>query len=375
MSAPLPAAADPLRIARRLLAVPTAPFHEGGVMDCLRGLLAEAGVPFRADRHGNLIARHRKGNGPRWALVAHTDHPGIDVTAVRGRTAHGAYLGGVLPEALPGTRVRLHGADGAEARGVLRAVRMVRGEKRVTIDLDDPGAGPARGIARGAFGVFDLGTVRADRRRISAVAVDDLIGCATIVAVLARFRAEGLPGRIDGVFTRAEEVGFIGAQLLAEDGALEGARVVSLEASRELPGAWPGRGPVLRVGDRATVFHSGLEHHLHRVAKDLAAREPGFSFQRQLMSGGTCEATVFTAHGLVAAGLAYPLVNYHNVTPEGGIGREEVATPDYRNGIRLLVEAIRRDGRGGRGGADATFPRYLKDLRKSTARYRRRLPG
>jgi len=199
--------------------------------------------------------------------------------------------------------------------------------------------------------------------------VDDLIGCATIVAVLAAFAVQGRPGRIDGVFTRAEEVGFIGTQLLAEDGALAGARVVSLEASRELPGAWPGRGPVLRVGDRATVFHSGLEHHLHAVAKDLATRVPGFMFQRQLMSGGTCEATVFTAHGVATAGLAYPLVNYHNVTPENGIGREEVATADYLNGIRLLVEAI------GRGGVDASFPLYLRDLRKGTARYRRRLSG
>jgi len=372
VSAPPPPAADPVRIARRLLAVPTAPFHEDGVMDCLRGLLAEAGVPFRADRHGNLIARYRKGGAPRWALVAHTDHPGIDVTAVRWPTAHATFLGGVLPGALPGTRVRLHGRDRASAGGTLGKVRMVRGEKRVTIALDDPGTGPAPGIGKGAFGTFDLGVVRADRRRISAVAVDDLIGCATIVAVLARFRAEGLPGRIDGVFTRAEEVGFIGAQLLAEDGTLAGARVVSLEASRELPGAWPGRGPVLRAGDRATVFHSGLEHHLHQVAKDLAAKVPGFLFQRQLMSGGTCEATVFTAHGYAAAGLAYPLINYHNVTPEGGIGREEVATPDYLNGIRLLVAAISRSGRGG---AEATFPRYLKDLRKSTARYRRRLPA
>jgi putative aminopeptidase FrvX len=373
MSVPENGAGDPLRIARRLLAVPTAPFHEDGVMACLRGLLAAAGVPFRADRHGNLIARHRRGRGPRWALVAHTDHPGIEVTSVRGTTAratvHGTFLGGVLPEALPGTRVRLHGPDGAEAGGVIRTVRMVRGEKRVAIDLEGPAVGQALGIGPGAFGAFDLGGPRADRRRISAVAVDDLIGCATIVAVLAAARAEGLPGRIDGVFTRAEEVGFVGTQLLAEDGALDGARIVSLEASRELPGAWAGRGPVLRTGDRTTVFHSGLEHHLHAVAKDLEARVNGFAFQRQLMSGGTCEATVFTAHGLQATGLAYPLLNYHNVTPEGGIGREEVATADYLNGIRLLTEAVRR------GGADATFPRYLRDLRKSTGRYRRRLPA
>jgi len=139
----------------------------------------------------------------------------------------------------------------------------------------------------------------------------------------------------------------------------------------ELPGARPGQGPVLRVGDRTCVFDAGLEHHLHAAAKALAEREPPFAFQRQLMSGGTCEATVFTAHGYRAAGLAYPLVNYHNVTPAEGIDREEVATSDYLGGVRLLVEAVRRGAKG--GGPGAGLVRYRKTLARQTARYRRRL--
>jgi putative aminopeptidase FrvX len=358
---------DPLWIARRLLAVPTAPFHEDGVMARLRELLGGLGLKPAADRQGNLIAGYRRGRGPRWALVAHTDHPGLEVTSVRGRAARATFLGGVLPKALPGARVRLFGPGGARGRGMIREVRMVRGEKRLTLDLETP----ADGIGPGAFGTLDLGPAAVTGRAIRAVAVDDLIGCATIVAVLAHCVRHGLPGRIDGIFTRAEEIGFGGAQLLAEGGRLPAdTLVVSLEASMALPGAQPGRGPVIRTGDRATVFDSGLEHHLHTVAKDLAAADPSFAFQRQLMGGGTCEATVFTALGYRAAGLACPLTNYHNVTPRQTLDREMIDPADYLGGIRLLVEAVAR-GRQ----APGSLARYYRRLARSTARHRRRLGG
>jgi putative aminopeptidase FrvX len=355
---------DPLNLARRLLAVPTAPFHEAGVLARIREALREMDVPARSDPHGNLLARYRRGRGPRWALVAHTDHPGIEVTSVRGRTARATFLGGVLPKALPGTAVRLFGPGGETARGTIARVDMVRGAKRLVIDLDGGG-----GTGPGAFGVFDLPPPTVNRHRIAATAVDDLIGCATILSVLGHFAHHRLPGRIDGVFTRAEEIGFGGAQLLAEGGRIPpDARVVSLEASMALAGARPGQGPVIRVGDRTTVFDTGLEHHLHAAARHLAEAEPPFRFQRQLMSGGTCEGTVFAAAGYRAVGLAYPLTHYHNVTPRDGIDREEVATADYLGGVRLLVAAIRRGGAPG-----ASLARYRRRLARDTAAFRRRL--
>jgi len=336
-------------------------------MAVLTALLAEARVPFRADRHGNLIARYRNGRGPRWALVAHTDHPGLEVTSARRDTARATFLGGVLPKALPGTRVRLFGSGGTQARATVRDVRMVAGDKRLTLALERP----HEAIGPGAFGVFDLAPATVNRHRIAATAVDDLIGCATTVAVLAHLARHRLPGRVDGVFTRAEEIGFGGAQLLAESGRLPpDSLVVSLEASRALPGAHPGQGPVIRAGDRATVFDSGLEHHLHTVAKDLQTADPSFRFQRQLMGGGTCEATVFTARGYRAGGIAYPLTNYHNVTPKETIDREMIDPADYLGGVRLLAEAIRR-GREAAG----TLDRYSRRLARETARYRRRLRG
>ena len=51
-------------------------------------------------------------------------------------------------------------------------------------------------------------------------ALDDLAGCASIMAALKILAADENRGEVYGVFTRAEEVGLIGARLLAENGTL-----------------------------------------------------------------------------------------------------------------------------------------------------------
>jgi len=356
---------SPLSIARRLLPTPTAPFHEGRVMAVITAMLDDWGVPYRFDRHGNLIAHYRKGRGKRWALMAHTDHPGIDVTSRKGRTLRASFLGGVRPDSLDGARVRLYSNGGAEAGATITANTKVQGEKRVTLRLDDD----APGIGRGSFGRFDLGPPRISSERLAVDAADDLAGCATTLSVLARMVRDNLPGRVYGVFTRAEEVGFAGAQALADDRTLpDDTLVVSLECSLEMAGARQGQGPVIRVGDRATTFSGGLEYHLHRVARQLAERDAGFKFQRQLMTGGSCEGTVFTVQGYQTIGLAYPLLHYHNMIEGGGLALEEIATQDYLGGVQLLLAAIAQSRHLG-----SAQGQYYRRLQRATARYRRRL--
>ncbi|MGH9891572.1 MAG: hypothetical protein ACREA0_06235, partial [bacterium] len=81
-----------------------------------------------------------------------------------------------------------------------------------------------------------------------------------------------------------------------------GATVVSLERSRALPGAAPGDGVVVGVGDRTTAFDLGLTQALWAAAARVAARDRGFSYRRRLMDGGTCEASAFCASGFRASG-------------------------------------------------------------------------
>ena len=80
---------------------------------------------------------------------------------------------------------------------------------------------------------------------------------------------------------------------------------------------------------------------LAAAAARLARREPAFRYQRQLMSGGTCEATAFTAFGYQTGALAIPLGNYHNVDPQGRLAAEYVSPRDLANLALLLREALR----------------------------------
>ena len=141
--------------------------------------------------------------------------------------------------------------------------------------------------------VFDLVDFELDGEYIRMRAVDDLAGCGSALAAMARLVRSGQPaeGDVYALFTRAEEVGLVGARLAAENRLLPPATlVISVESSRTLPGAEQGRGPVIRVGDAGSTFDADAESVLIRAREALTEREGGFAAQRQLMSGGVCEA-------------------------------------------------------------------------------------
>ena len=57
------------------------------------------------------------------------------------------------------------------------------------------------------------------------------------------------------------------------------------------------------------------------------------------MSGGVCEASAFSVYGYQTTGIAFPLGNYHNGAPEGGVEAEYIHVDDYLGGVELMVEA------------------------------------
>jgi putative aminopeptidase FrvX len=297
-----------LEIAAEILRQPTAPFHEGQVRTAILGLLQRCGrVAVRQDDFGNVIAHYRgtPPKGPeaaglpatRWAFGAHMDHPAW-VTPPGGGERR--FLGGVPPEYLEANRMRVREFDG--------------------------------------FAMWDLPAFELREERIYARACDDLIGCAAIVGMLVELAETNAPGECYGLFTRAEEVGFAGAMKLAQGEWLAGAglTVISLETSSELPPAKMGAGPIVRVGDRTSVFDPAV------TAELLAAAErAGITVQRCLMSGGTCEATAFQLYGVRAGALCVALGNYHNRGPDLRIEQEFVSVADFV-GLTALCVALAR---------------------------------
>ena len=154
-----------------------------------------------------------------------------------------------------------------------------------------------------------------------------------------------------GLLTRAEEVGFVGAVRHLELGWIKNARrpviCISLEASRNLPGAEIGKGPVVRQGDRRTTFESNAL----QVLTELAIKTPPDHHQRRVMDGGACEATATTAWGLPTVGITLPLGNYHNQGLDGGMdcprdngpAPEFVHLDDIEGELKLCKALMRED--------------------------------
>ncbi|MGB8170288.1 MAG: M20/M25/M40 family metallo-hydrolase [Chthoniobacteraceae bacterium] len=285
-----------LDIIRPILAQPTAPFHEDAVRaEILMQLAQIPNMRVEQDDFGNVVARYEGCSGhAEYAFAAHMDHPGY---------VGEEFLGGV-PESYR--------------------------EKKP----------PVRDF--GAFAMWDLPACEVRDGRIFSRACDDLIGCAAIVALFQQLDRIGAEATVYGLFTRAEEVGFIGAVHLAKSGRLpRDLTIVSLETSSEKsPGAGKmGDGVIIRVGDKTSIFDDSAT-----AALAHAASEAKLPHQRCLMSGGTCEATAYQLYGYRSAALCVALGNYHNCGPDLTIAPEFVAIDDVDAIVQLMIRASTHEG-------------------------------
>lgn len=324
-----------LSVLANLGAVLTAPLHEQAAASFVIRYLRDLALPLQVDPFGNLIATYQHGNGKRpVALVAHLDHPGFEIAiAGPGRTAQATLLGGVPATCFDRRVPALVVSDSDVTRAAIIGYELDRQTGRVTL-LKLECSAP---VHHGDFGVFDLTGFQRDGDELAMRAADDLAGVAASLLVLQQIASSSVTGSVFGVFTRAEEVGLVGASLVAQQKLLPPETIViSLECSRELPGAQIGLGPVIRVGDRTRSFSPEGEALL-LAARDRLAHIP---IQRQLMSGGTCEATAFGMAGYRATGVALPLINYHNVGPDNVITAERIHVHDFLGEISLLTSAI-----------------------------------
>jgi endoglucanase len=281
-----------LRVVRALLEQPTAPFHEEAVRDAIVQELRNcAHVSIEHDSYGNMIACYRRGarKEAKWAFAAHMDHPGW----VRTKDGGWRFLGSVAERFLVNPRKREFGN----------------------------------------FAMWDLPAFELKDDRIHSRACDDLLGCAEIICLFRELEATKANVHCLGIFSRAEEVGFWGAIQLAKSGLLpKDITIFSLETSAPRGGAEIGRGPIVRVGDRLSIFDSG-----ETLGVMSAASANGIPVQRCLLDGGTCEASAYQLYGYRSVAASIGLGNYHNCAPDGSIQCEYVSVDDYANMVRLCL--------------------------------------
>ena len=332
----------------RLGAQPAVAYHESGVASVVRTILGENGIEYSTDAPGNILARLPGSNVdvPPLAIVAHMDHPGFELIERHGDAGEfvADALGGIPASSFAaGVPLQVILPGGRRVQAETAGPYGQESERRALIRVPDPAI--AAELPLPAPAVFDLVDFELDGEYIRMRAVDDLAGCASALAALARLsRSDDRPeGDVLALFTRAEEVGLVGARLAAETRLLPPSTlIISAESSRTLPGAEQGKGPVIRVGDAGATLDADAESVLIRAREALSEREGGFPAQRQLMSGGVCEASAFAAYGYRTTGIAFPLGNYHNGAPEGRIEAEYIKVDDFLGGVALMEEAARR---------------------------------
>ena len=308
-----------MNILQELCAIPTAPFAEDRVMAYVERFARERrGLRLSRDRWGNRLlelrgSSHRTARLPRLVLVAHADHPGfVARRMIKPDTLQADFRGGVLAAFVRGATVRFFDAERSILGVVTKTEQRAKSTvpHRATVRVKAP-------VSPGSIGTFDLPPARVRGNKFFSRACDDLAGLAAAMTALDELhRAKTRPrATVALLVTRAEEVGFVGAVAAVRDGTLlrKSDLVISIECSSVQPVAPQGAGVILRVGDRTSVFDSGLMYFLLERARKLAKRDKTFAFQRALMPGGSCEGTVFDAWGYTTGGVCLPLVNYHNM--------------------------------------------------------------
>ncbi len=328
-----------------LCALPTAAFLEEAVYAYIdkwakrrRGLLVET------DRFGNrLLTLKGKTDGPRLVMVAHTDHPAFVAMQLKKRQLFAEFRGGVNGDCVAGAVVRFF----TPTKDVKTKVREFDVDKNGRITGATFHLPKGAEVPPGSIGMWDFGKtpVKESKGQVRARACDDLAGIAAGLAAMDELRAKRPQRPFAILLTRAEEVGFVGAIAAVKDrGGLlrKDDRLISIETSSAQPAAPIGKGCVLRIGDRTSVFHSGLSYFLNERGESLAKAEKSFKFTRALMPGGTCEGTVFDAYGYIASAVCVPLGNYHNMDRENlKMGPEFIDVNDWRSLVMLLADAGR----------------------------------
>lgn len=332
---------------RLIASLPTASFREEHVVAALRRFAEERGLAFSEVAGGNVLIEYRQGRGHRpLVLGAHMDHPGFIVEAAKGRRLTLTFRGGMASTYGRDESLHIYGRDGLW-RGSATITAVQASKAPAAGRLAGAQATLDAGIAEvGDFALWDVEVCRIRGRLAYARQCDDLAGVVAILATLDRMAASNAPGHVIGLFTRAEEVGLIGAAAVAKAGVLpKDAVVVAVECSSMAGGrAEQGAGPIIRVGDVQHIFSPRVTMWMTQVAREIAAEDRTFKYQRKLMDGGTTEATAYDLMGYETGAACMALGNYHNAGPRGRVAAETIHLGDLE-GLARLFERMARDTR------------------------------
>jgi endoglucanase len=335
--------------------IPTAAGREARVVAWITAWVARRrNLVLTRDRAGNLFItqRRREQAGASRApifITAHLDHPAFVVLSARDGEAELEFRGSVHDPYFENAPVEIFSQRATYSARIVSLNAKATPFKRATVKLDDDQARPMAGdIARFIFA--EQGVPRIDEGLLRTYACDDLSAVAAALSAMDLLRGRTGMAHVGLLFTRAEEVGFVGALAACRARSIpKRARLICLENSRSFPESPIGGGPIVRVGDRMSVFEPSLTNDIALLMVEHEKHKTGFKWQRKLMPGGTCEATAFSTYGYRSTCLCLPLGNYHNMVDIDGVlagrrpaevGPEFISVADFHGLIDMLVVCV-----------------------------------
>ncbi len=274
------------------------------------------------DRAGNLICFKKGKNIPKKKVVfaAHCDEVGM---VINGICDDGTLLFesiGIMPSALPTRRVRIGEKRIAGVIG-LKPIHLIpraeRGknvkEEELFIDIGACDAEEAKKYAEiGDYVCFDSECVMLSENILKAKAIDDRVGCATLIGLLN----SELEYDAYFVFTRREELGTLGAISAANELKPDICVVCESTTASDIFGV-PQMRRVTEIGNGVAVPFADGGTLYCRELYDLAfevAKKNGIKIQTKTMIAGGTDARSFQreGHGCKVLGVAVPCRYIHS---------------------------------------------------------------
>ncbi len=309
--------------------------YESPVRDLIRAEVEPLADAVHVDRLGNLHAVVRgKGDGLRVMVAAHMDEIGLMVTHVDDKGfARFTYVGDLWTATLVGNRFVF-------ANGAVGIINVEKYQERPKVEsLDklylDFGAGDRAScpVRVGDIATFDRSFVDLGARWVSK-AMDDRIGCAIQVEVIRRLTRQ-TPHEVHFVFTVQEELASQGAMTSAFAVQPHLAIALDVTSTGDLPASPPfpvvlGKGPAIRVSDRAMLVHAGVKDWMLHTAESR-----GIPYQLEVITGITSDARKIQQAGVGSAAGVLSVPCRHLHTPS-----EMVDVEDVKHTVELMLALL-----------------------------------
>lgn len=296
------------------------------------------------DRMGSIIA-YKKGSKPgkKIMLCAHMDEVGFIITRIGDDgMLKFATVGSIDSRILISKKVKV-GVSGVPGVMGIKAIHLQEPSERkkavkakdMYIDIGAKNKDEAQAVVKpGDYAVFDSDFIYFGDNKVKSKALDDRVGCATLIEALKG----NYPFDLYACFTVQEEVGLRGAKVAAYNVEPDIGLIVEGTTCSDVPGVDPhrhttrlGHGPAISIADLASYSNKKLVTFLMDRAESL-----GIPYQlKEGISGGNDAGEIQRAKkGAMTAVVSVPCRYIHSPSSVLDLN-------DFKNTIRLVQEFLK----------------------------------